>query len=215
MILRRIYLYLDPEEFPRELAIAFGFSSRYACNFLERKIKPLRFHSDGFNRIVIQGSTREKGLKLTKGSNALSSLVPFDLDRYKEISGKSQHEFYLKMIEEGLKSAALQHEIPTQELADAIEEFRHHGYKNEWVHQTKYYREDQLRASLLCTLRPEIFSLTLDIKRRNENVLTDIILETKPDEIIFADQFKELDHHNDTIVVRDKFGKILYQTPSL
>ncbi len=215
MILRKIYLYLDPDEFPKEVAIPFGFRSRYACNFLERRLKPLRFHSAGFNRIIIQGSALQTSVKIVKGSNAISSPVLFQIDHYEKLNNDDRHEFYLSMIERGLNTVSLHHPIPTPELTKAIDLFRNFGYKNEWTHQTKYYREDGLRASLLCRLTPDSFSLTLNVTQGREIIFENTILETKPDELIFADQFKSLERHKDSIIVRDKFGNIFYQTPNI
>ncbi len=215
MILRKIYLYLDPDEFPKEVTIPFGFRSRYACNFLERKLKALRFHSDGFNRIIIQGSIAQTGVKIVKGSNAINSSVPFKIDHYETSSNNDRHEFYLSMIEHGLNAVSLQHPIPIRELTETIGSFRNYGYKNKWTHQEKYYREDGLRASLLCTLTPDLFSLTLNVTRGDEIIFDNIILKTKPDELIFEDRFKSLERHKDTFIVRDKFGNIFYQTPRI
>lgn len=215
MILRKIYLYLDPDEFPKEVAIPFGFRSRYACNFLERRLKPLRFHSGGFNRIIIQGSALQTSVKIVKGSNAISSPVPFQIDHYEKLNNNDRHEFYLSMIERGLNTVSLHHPIPTPELTEAIDLFRNSGYKNEWTHQAKYFKEDGLRASLLCRLTPDVFSLTLNVTRGHEIIFDNIILKTKPDELIFAHQFKSLERHKDTVIVRDKFGNIFYQTPNI
>ena len=65
----------------------------------------------------------------------------------------------------------------------------------------------RLQASLLCSLDTEKFVLTLKAEKEGATVFEEPILETKPDEIIFAHQFKEVVLEGETIVVKSKFGK--------
>ena len=57
-----------------------------------------------------------------------------------------------------------------------------------------------------------ILRKTLDISKSGHTVLTDVILESLPDEIIFAHRLGSLEWSEDTIVVRQKRGDILYRS---
>lgn len=220
MILRKIFLYLNPEEhwsdlildFGLPLDTAFGFKTRYICNYLERHIKKLGFRTMGFNKICIQGSRLETATWAVQGTHAVVPRVSFDISVYEALDDDSRHELYIAMILEGLSSLANHHVIPISEILDGIAEFRAGGYKNEWVHQTKYYRTDRVRATLHCSLTPNDFSMTLDINKNGHTVLTEVILESLPDEIIFAHRLGSLEWSEDTIVVRQKHGDILYRS---
>nr|WP_180166483.1 hypothetical protein [Stenotrophomonas sp. SbOxS2]NYT99317.1 hypothetical protein [Stenotrophomonas sp. SbOxS2] len=89
------------------------------------------------------------------------------------------------------------------------------GHKNEWIHQSKYYRTDRVRATLNCSLTPNNFTLTLEINKDGHTVLKEIILESLPDEIIFAHQLGSLERSEDTIIVRQKGGANLYRSTSI
>jgi hypothetical protein len=61
-------------------------------------------------------------------------------------------------------------------------------------------------VSLLCRLDSERFVLTLHVERKGEIVFNEHILETLPDEIIFAGQFRDITLIDNAVVVTDKFG---------
>ena len=53
----------------------------------------------------------------------------------------------------------------------------------------------------------EKFVLTLELKSKGTVVFDAPILETKPDETIFAYRFKDVVLEGQTVVVKNKFGK--------
>ena len=55
MFLRHVYLYLHLDEYPASLATPFGFRTRYVCNFLERRLREMKFRAEGFSKICVQG----------------------------------------------------------------------------------------------------------------------------------------------------------------
>lgn len=62
---------------------------------------------------------------------------------------------------------------------------------------------------MLCDLSMSKFILTLSVHKSDEIVFEKTILETKPDEIIFAHQFKDIEQSDGQLVVTNKFGKTL------
>ncbi|MDP2314841.1 MAG: hypothetical protein Q8P41_18210 [Pseudomonadota bacterium] len=211
MILKHVYLYLNLDEYPDELTTAFGFRTRYLCNFLERRLNPLHYSAAGFSKICVQGTRTPTEACPVVPELAVAPTVPFDQPRYDTLRPGEHHEFFIAMMLEGLEKCARHHRIPLAELKEAVEEFRRGGYKNEWVHQKKLLRSVGLEASLLCRLDTERFVLTLRLDRKGERVFEREILETKPDELIFAYRFKEVVLEGNTVVVKNKFGKPTYE----
>ncbi len=207
MRLKYVFLYLRPEEYPGELGSSFDFKNRYLCNFIERRLHELKFDALGFNKICVQGRHRPEELCPIMSENAAVPSVAFDEERYNSLGANAHHEFFIGMLLEGLEKCARHHKIPLSDIKAAIEKFRHGGYRNEWTHQKKLLRGVGLRASLLCTLDTERFVLTLKLERKGDTVFEQPILETQPDELIFAYQFKEVVLEGETIVVKNKFGE--------
>ncbi len=106
MILRNIYLYLNPDEHWGDpisdlgfsLGTTFGFKTRYICNYLERHLKKLRFRTAGFNKICIQGSKLETATWAVQGAHAVVPRVSFNASVYEALDDDNRHELYIAMI---------------------------------------------------------------------------------------------------------------------
>lgn len=207
MRLKHLYLYLYRDEYAAELATPFGFETRYLCNFLERRLHELKFDAHGFSKICVQGRHEAEESCPIVSENAALASVAFDQGRYESLAPNGHHEFFIGMLLEGLEKCARYHQIPLSEMKIAIEQFRRGGYSNEWIHQKKLLRGIGLHASLLCAVDKDKFVLTLKLERKGTTVFEQAILETKPDEIIFAYQFKEVVLEDKTIVVKNRFGE--------
>lgn len=213
MLLKHIYLYLKLDEYPDELATPFGFHTRYVCNFLERRLRELKFRAEGFSKICVQGChVPDESCPIVPDNAALAS-VAFDEQRYRALTEDEYHEFFIAMLREGFENCARQHSIPLEELLDTIDDFRRGGFKNEWVQKTKLLRAAGLRASLMCRLAMDRFVLTLRLERRGDIVFEEPVLETKPDELIFDYRVKDVALEGDTVVVKDKFGRPTFSLP--
>jgi hypothetical protein len=73
------------------------------------------------------------------------------------------------------------------------------------------FRSHGLKCRLLCELDLSLFHLILEVKRGAELVFRQEILRTMPDEVIYAHRFKDLSLEGQALLVKDKFGKSLYQ----
>src|SRR3954466_2323170 len=111
------------------------------------------------------------------------------------------------MLLQGLQRCSRCYCIPLSDMKAAIDEFRAGGYRNEWTFKTTTLRGVGLQASLNCSLDMEKFTLTLKLERNGVVVYDAPILETKPDEIIFAYRFKDVVLDGQAVVVKDKFDK--------
>lgn len=207
MILNSVRLYLNADEFESSLKSEFLFRSCYVSNYLTRRVKSLRYSSDGFKAILVQGSSLPDSLCRISSENNLIAQVGFRLEGYKSQKPAKCHEFFLGMLLEGIEKSARQHKVPLNELKSAIEEFRNGGYRNEWIHKKKVFRAADLVALLHCSLDTKGFNLTLKLDSKNGTIFEKVILSTKPDELIFAHKFKDVQLVDGSVVVSDKFGK--------
>jgi hypothetical protein len=213
MLLKHVYLYLESGKYPPELTKSFGFRTRYMCNFVERKLKPVRFDADGFNKICVRGSLAPQEACPIIPENAVAPEALFDPGTYQHLPPGGHHAFFEEMLREGLEKCARHHAIPMALFDETLRELRESGYVNSWVHQTKHLRPRKLTAQLVCTLDDDRFRLVLELKNDVKLLWNGQILETLPDEIIFAHRFKEVAFEEDSIVVKDKFGDSLFRLP--
>jgi hypothetical protein len=204
-------MFLNTLEYPNDIGNHFGFRSRYLGNYLGRYIKPLKFKTERFNAIIIEGRATPPGPCCLCEVKALSVPLRFDRERYEALGPNEHHEFFIGMLNEGLEKCVPDFKIPIKELREGIEEFRRGGYKNEWTHQSKLLRPHGVRASLLCKLDSERFVLTLLLERKGKTIFKESILEEYPDETCFRHSFKEVISEGDDIVVKTKWGEDVFR----
>lgn len=210
MLLRYIALCLEYDDYERNYRSDFLFRSRYLGNFVTRRVAPLRFKTDGFGRIVISGCCEPIEACPIVGDNAANATVLFDQQRYESLAPAECHEFFIGMLLEGVEKCARFHQIPLSEMKSAIDDFRAGGYRNEWIFKKKLLRPVGLQASLNCSLDMEKFILTLKLERKGVALYDAPILQTKPDEIIFAHKFKDVVLEGQTVVVKSKSDKTTF-----
>jgi hypothetical protein len=172
----------------------------------------------GFSKICIQGAPHIKGGCAIVPENTLVSEVAFARELYDgllegDVQGIERHEFFIGMIIRGVSSCP-QLQSVTDEIDDAVDEFRRRGYKNEWRYTLKRlgnpYPAD---LSLVCSLTSERFTLTLVVGGDDRPTTERVILTTMPDEIIYSHKFRSIDMEDQEIVVRDKFGEVFFHAP--
>jgi hypothetical protein len=207
MLLRDISLYLNVDEYERMYGSEFQFRSRYLCNFVRRQIRPLRFRTEGFGSIAIQGRHVPQDGCSIEGEDVAVATVAFDRQRYDSLEPAECHELFIGMLVEGLRKCARCYRIPLAEMESAVDAFRAGGYRNEWLHKKQRLASVALQASLRCSLDMEKFVLRLVLERKGIVVYDAPILETKPDELIFAYQFKDVVLDGQTLVVRNKLDE--------
>jgi hypothetical protein len=208
VILKHISLYLDVDLYPRELLSEFGFRTRYVCNYLEREVlAKLRYKADGFNQIAVKATAEPRpGCRIARGGSAVPE-VAFEESTYRGLNEDNHHEYFLGMLREGLRLCAAEHSIPLEELLAGVDAFATGGYENRWVHKKRHFKDAGLVTTLRCSLDWTAFRLRLSVERRGGDVLFDEqVLETRPDELVFAHQVKDVKLEGDRAVVVDKFG---------
>ena len=215
MLLRHIDIYLSTVDYDPSKYVPFSFRARTVGNFLERRIRPLKFASDGFGKFLVCGHPLADRPPQLESVNCLVVEVPIDLEAYSalEIESEASYEVYLAMLLDGLDRCRGKFELPFETFESAVGEFRAGGYRNEWCQQKKLLRPTGLRAFLLCSMDQQSFRLRLRLERKGEQVFDRQILETKPDETIYKNRFKELRLTDEAIEVVDPRGKRVYAVP--
>ncbi len=207
MLLRDLSLGLNRDEYERIYVSDFQFRSRYLCHFVRRKIAPLRFQTNGFRAIFVQGCETLRDLCEIQGQNVAVAPVLFEKSRYESLDQNDLHEFFISMLLTGISTCAKEYEVPLVAIHSAVDEFRQRNYQNRWIFKKKLLRPHGIRASLICTMDSERFVLKLKLERKGAFVFEEPILETMPDETIFGYQFKDVVVEGDSVIVRDKFDK--------
>ncbi|MBK9974757.1 MAG: hypothetical protein IPP14_08280 [Planctomycetes bacterium] len=213
MHIRYVSLYIFPEEYGRAYGSSFELHARYLCNYLRRRILGLRFKTKGFGAILIRGCRTANDPAYISSNRNIIVPLPFDQARYNSLKPGELHEFFISMLVEGLHKVARHHNIPLTEILGFVEEFRKGGYKNEWVHQSKLLRGTGLRASLLCAMDSERFTLRLKLERKGAPVFDQQILQDLPSETCFAHKFKDIVLKGRKVIVTQMFAELPGKQP--
>ena len=163
----------------------------------------------GFNRIALIASAYPTKANIISDSFLRVSL-PFDKAQYYSLSKDELNDFFIQMYLDGIVKASQTDTIPVEFLLTKLKEFKDNNYLNEWEFKSKTFKEIGIRATLICRMTIDFFSLTLALERKKEVVFSKEILNTLPDEIIYHWQFKEIVLDGNEIKVLDEFGKAIY-----
>ncbi|MCH5021973.1 hypothetical protein [Pectobacterium atrosepticum] len=202
MILKHIYLFPELDDYGKEITYPFKEQSRSICNFLERKIKDLKFSSEGFKTVCFVGKKQPSKDVFVNSSNVLNVDVYIDEDRYKSISVDCLNDYFVEVIRSGLDKC--EGMLPIDEVTSFIHEFENCGYVNEWVHKKKVFKKQSLVCSLICNHSIKDFQLSLKVVRSDDVVFNEVILTTPPDELAYHYKFKDILMDDDEVIVTTK-----------
>jgi hypothetical protein len=119
----------------------------------------------------------------------------------------------IDFLKAGIEKCASAYPIPKQEMFRGLDRFVEEGMKNQWLHKTKAFKAEGVVASLGCKMTQELFALRLTLNHLGETVFDDVILETGPDEILFAYKFKDVVIESGNLIVREKSDRHLWERP--
>jgi hypothetical protein len=213
MILKQIYLMPDWTEFQSHENSDFQFETRHICNYIERRLAPEKVVMDGFNRIVVVGQSAP-GPMFVNSSHVLSVPVPINMDQWRPLVETERPNYYANLLKAGFDRCATQYNIPVDNMTRWLAELEREGYRNEWVYKIKKFPQFGIRCALECSLTIHAFILTLRVSDRHGEIFCDTILTTKPDEIIFHNQFKDIVVDRGAIVVTKRTTDgVLFRMP--
>lgn len=206
MLFRDVALEVRTLEYDGTYESDFCFRSRYVCNYLVRVVRLLRRHVDGFRGICVEGSSEAERHCRVEGADMLVVGVEFDPAHYDALSDEDRHEFFLSMLKEGLDVGIREFDFPYDELLEGMDAFRAGGYRNEWTHKKRLFRGmGGLRGFLNCKLDSERFALRLRLERKGQLLYDEEIYESKPGELCYYYDFKDMVIDGDSLIVTRRF----------
>lgn len=209
MNLRYIALGLDYDTYinsNNELRYQFQLHTWFISNYFSKKIRKYRFDTKGvFNMISIAllPENKMKPTRITSG-DVLETYLTFDQKRYEQIKGTEDYSYYLELLEQGFIKASKFKSIPLDTLLKLIEEFKQGGYKNEWLHKKKRFKEEDLEVILTCEFTTNYFQLIATINQisTKKELARGAVIRTEPDEVLFDKMFKDI-YIDDNIIITD------------
>jgi len=213
MILKSFYLNLDRQEYGNDIGYKLQCQARSLCHFLGKYVKPSKFKCD-FRRVVVCGKRHITTSCYINSSNVACVNIEFDLEKYSSLSSDNEiNDFLIEMLIHGLKILKENQDLPWDVISEGIEEFKSNGYKNQWTHKKRLFRDYGIRAQLDCDLTVEKFSLALKITKDKNLVYDKTVLETDADEVAFDYRFKDIIIDNDKLIITSKRCQNLIAIP--
>ncbi len=213
MILSTLYLEIgDYVDVSTDYRYQFLKRSRVLCNYIEREVlREIKFPCDGFNRLVVSLCDKpSKGVFINSCQVACVE-VQFNKQEYDSKRGGELIEYYIAKLKKGLRKCSRSQSIPLDEMLEGVDRFITGGGKNEWLFKSRTFRDHSLKASLFGALSMEHFTLRLQVLRQKEIVLDEIVLETVPNEVVYAPKFKDLETDEGSLVITSRRGKPLWK----
>lgn len=208
-----IYLYPDLVEYRSDAARSFRNQTRYICNYLQRYLAAQNLKVDGFNKICVVCKDVPLEPTYVNSSKALISEVQFNMPQYEMTAEEELPEYFITLLESGISKCCRDQRVSYECFEQAIHSFRNENYLNEWVFLEKNFRAERIKCRLRCKLDLLYFRLTLEIEYSGQLVLSQEILRTLPDEVVYSHRFKDIHLDKQSVIVRDKFGAPLATIP--
>ena len=231
MILKHIYLALDGVDFIDTRIISdFNFQSDFITHFIEQRLTKIKFETNNFQTLTIRGRKEPRDILIYRNHfKSLDIEIPFNVNRYKElypyeneyplqgllkpvINESDFNNFLLELLMQGFEKAHEQKApIPYEFLLNTTLDFKANGFRNEWEHKTRTFKEYGVKIILFCKLTVNYFSLDMIIIKNKHEIFRKEILKTLPSAIIYKDEFKDIRLEDDKfLVTNDK-----YESPPL
>ena len=203
-----ISLHLDYEEaYPDPFVANVNLRSSFISNYLSIKARRLRFKTDNtFNMISVCPTLHSQNVGCKVWSNnVLKVRVLFDKKKYLGLNEKQRNEYSLELLEEGFRYCKKEKNIPLDALLQLLDDFRNSGYKNEWLHKKKRFRERGIEVILNCKFTPLDFRLVMTVNELKEKkeLVSGTIIRTLPDEVHFSPLFKDLYIEGEYLVITE------------
>jgi hypothetical protein len=205
MQLRYISLNLDRKIFGNEYGYDFLLHTRFISNYFSKAIRKHKYETDGsFNMISIDGSYNTVSPKIVP-MTALKIVLEFDKEKYAQIRGTNNCDYYLELLERGFKEAYKFKSIPLNVLLCSISEFKKNDCKNEWLHKKKRFNDHDLEIILTCEFTTNYFKLMVTINQSStkKELIKGAVMTTEPDEVLFNKMFKDILINDNTIIITD------------
>jgi hypothetical protein len=204
-----INIWLNPETgYDDAYRYQFTLHTRFISNYLSRQIRKKKywFETDGtFSMLSVEPTpSKIKECKIVP-EDALTTEVIFDRERYEQIKGTEDCEYYLELLIKGFRKASEFKEVPLDTLLNLVNEFKENGCKNEWLHKKKRFKEQDIEVILNCYFTTLDFRLVATVNKisTKEELCSGVVIRTEPDEIYFSKMFKDILIDKESIIITD------------
>ncbi|MYN30284.1 hypothetical protein [Duganella levis] len=174
-------------------------------------MKLLKVQTNGFNRICVVCKDDATESSYINSSKTLVVEVPFDIAEYEKYREDELPEYFISLLEAGVKKCSRDRHVPADIFQEAIQSFRKDRYQNKWTHKVKMFHSAGIKCKLDCELDLFCFSLTLEVERGDMCIFSQEILKTIPDEVVYAHRFKGIKLDGQILTVYDKFDKTVWE----
>jgi hypothetical protein len=202
--------WLNPETgYDTDYRYAFTLRTRFISNYLSKQIRKHRFKTDGtFHMISVAPTPHDPQECRIVPDRALAAEVRFDKERYEKAKDGQDFEYYLELFETGFRKASKWKDVPLSYLLSLIDDFREKGYRNEWQHKKKRFKEQDIEVILDCRFTTNYFELIATINQisTKKELCSGAVITTDPDEICFDKLFKDVLIDKANIVITDAFN---------
>jgi len=184
----------------------FNLHSRFINNFLTIQIRKLKYETDGtFNMLSIVPTLNNKNICRVVGEKALHASITFNQRAYEQMTEYEKYDYYLQLLEDGYKLCDQFKQIPLDYLLQLNQKFRLNGYKNEWLHKKKKFKEYGIEVTLNCYFASSDFKLSISVYdiRNKIQLISGFVIITLPDEVCFAPLFKDIIIENDKLCITE------------
>jgi len=157
--------------------------------------------------ISIDGSDNIASPRIVPMS-VLKITLEFKKEKYAQIRGTTNCDYYLELLEKGFKQADKFKPIPLDNLLSIIAEFKKNNCKNEWLHKKKKFTEYDLEVILFCEFTTNYFKLVATINQisTKKELIKGAVITTEPDEVLFDKMFKDIVVNENNIIITDASG---------
>ena len=196
-----------------ELRYDFQLRTRFISNYFSKKLRRLRFKTDGsFNMVSIALHENEIEKPSIVPIDVLNVQIPFDRERYLRIRGTSDFSYYIELLELGFKKASEFRKLPVDEFSQMLNDFIKSNCKNEWLELKKKFKTDDLEIILKSDFTTNHFQVIATINRisTKKELVTGVIITTEPYEVVF-DSLIDTILIDKNILVKNKFGKTILE----
>lgn len=209
MYLRFISLYIDNDSELEDFKTEFNRHSRFISNFLSIQIRKIKFKTDGtFNMIGVTPSLSIKYKCRLVGDAALQARILFDEVGYGKMNEKEKYEYYLSLLEQGYRICNKVKTIPLDQLLELNQVFRENGYKNEWLHKQKRFKDKGIEVRLEGIFSSKDFILKMSVFKieTHKEIVSGTVIRTLPYEVCFDRLFKDVLIEDDKLIITESLN---------
>lgn len=188
--------------------------SRALGFFLGQYLRKHKIKGLGFDGLFYESVLTEKDRELEIVNRLLCIPIKMlDTDYPKEKDPEIVYEYLISHIYKGNKKIVDKYPLVVEKIEEGIEIFRKNHYEYTWIAKKKRITGKGITAKLVGHININRFILTLEFEYKNGEVISNPILETRPNEYAFGYRYKDILIDDSTVKVTDSSNNVWYECP--